>query len=75
MAIIRKSSKKTLENFIENTAEFKVKEQNVKPKKVQFTHTINIETLKELDERANEIGLTRAGLVNLFISMGLKKEF
>lgn len=75
MAIVKKSSKKELEKFIENTADFKVKGHNVKPKKVQFTHTINLETLKELDDRANEIGLTRAGLVNLFISMGLKKEF
>lgn len=75
MAIGKKATKKDVEQFIENTADKQVtKKAQDKIKRVQFSHTTTPEMLEQIDAKAAEIGLTRAGLVNLFISMGLKRE-
>lgn len=70
MALTKKPSKKDVNNFIENTSDIK---NSSSKKRVQFTHTIDPNVLEKIDLKAQELGLTRAALVNIFIINGLHK--
>jgi len=73
MALTKKPSKIGIDEFIENTTDIQANAKQAPKKRIQFTHTIDPLILERVDQKAQEMGLTRAALVNIFIINGLNK--
>ncbi|OYQ68994.1 hypothetical protein B9T13_10225 [Wohlfahrtiimonas chitiniclastica] len=73
MALTKKPSKIGIDEFIENTTDIQANAKQTPKKRIQFTHTIDPLILERVDQKAQEMGLTRAALVNIFIINGLNK--
>ncbi|MBS7829366.1 hypothetical protein J7554_09550 [Wohlfahrtiimonas chitiniclastica] len=73
MALTKKPSKIDIDGFIGNTTDIQANAKPIPKKRIQFTHTIDPLILDRVDQKAQEMGLTRAALVNIFIINGLNK--
>lgn len=70
---LKENTEKQLTAFIEQAPDGK-KTRKSKGRKVGISHTIAPEDLAALDELAESLGLSRAGVINALIKKAIKKQ-
>ena len=70
---LKENNEKQLTAFIEQAPDGK-KTRKSKGRKVGISHTIAPEDLVALDELAESLGLSRAGVINALIKKAIKKQ-
>lgn len=71
--VSKENNEKQLTAFIEQAPDGK-KTRKSKGRKIGISHTIAPEDLAALDELAESLGLSRAGVINALIKKAIKKQ-